>query len=48
LAAGGVARSLQITADMRLTSAWPAAKVPAPKLLKLFFRDALTKVLQRI
>jgi len=29
LASGGVARSLQIHADMRLARAWPAAKIPA-------------------
>jgi len=41
-----VARSLQITADMRLTSAWPAAKIPAPKLLKLFLRVPFALVLR--
>jgi hypothetical protein len=30
LAAGGVARSLQIALDMRLARALPAAKTPAP------------------
>jgi hypothetical protein len=40
LAGGGVARSLQIAADMRLTSTWPAAKIPAPQLRRLFLRGA--------
>jgi len=40
LAAGGVARSLQIHADVRLARALPAVKIPAPKLLKLFLRES--------
>jgi hypothetical protein len=30
----------EISSDMRLTSALPAAKIPAPSLLILFSRDA--------
>ena len=40
LPAGGVARSLQILADMRLARALPAAKIPAPYLAYLFLPNA--------
>jgi hypothetical protein len=39
LTAGGVARSLQIHADMRLASALPAAKIPASSCKGYFSTD---------
>ncbi len=44
MAAGGVAHSLQIRADMRLARALPAGKIPASGCKHYFLTDPLRKV----